>query len=134
MGIGIADHSFVVKFDNSYAYGEKEDEFKTLCKLVYEVPNLMVAEVPVQEYGDKENDDLRERFKLTKDDFPAYFLFNEANKEGLRYSGAIKAADMAAWLRRQKVAAPAIGTIAEPDEIAKAFLKDGFADAQVEAA
>lgn len=132
--VQIPGQQFFVKFDQSYAYGEKEDEYKVLCKMAHSVPKFLVAEVPVQEYGDKENDDLRERFKLKKDDFPAYFLFNEANKDGVKYSGAIKAADMATWLRRQKIPFPAIGTIAELDEVAKAFLKEGLADAQIEAA
>jgi endoplasmic reticulum protein 29 len=130
----IPDHSFFVKFDQSYAYGEKEDEFKLLAKTAYNAPKCLIAEVPVQEYGDKENDDLRERFKITKEDFPAYFLFNEANAEGLRYKGSIKATDMATWLRQQKVAMPSIGTIAELDEIAQKFLKDGFSDSHIDAA
>merc|ERR1719230_144162 len=96
--LAIPGQSVLVKFDKSYAYGEKEDEFKSLCKLAYKVPNFLIGEVPVQEYGDKENDDLRERFKLKKDDFPVYFLFNEANKEGLKYEGSIKADEMAVWL------------------------------------
>merc|ERR1711988_668960 len=96
--LGIPDTTVLVKFDKSYAYGEKEDEFKVLCRLAYSVPNFLIGEVPVQEYGDKENDDLRERFKLKKDDFPVYFLFNEANKEGLKYSAAIKAEDISGWL------------------------------------
>jgi len=132
--VGMPGQSFFVKFDQSYAYGEKEDEFKALCKISHKVPNFLVAEVPVQEYGDKENDDLRERYKLKKDDFPVYFLFNEANKDGLKYSGSIKADDMAAWLRRSKIPVPSIGTIAELDEIAKAFLKEGLADTQIAAA
>merc|ERR1712232_1364128 len=109
--LAIPDHTFLVKFDQSYAYGEKEDEFKILCKLAYAVPSFLIGEVPVQEYGDKDNDDLRERFKLSKDNFPAYFLFNAANKDGLKYTGNIIAADVAAWLRTQKVKMPAIGTI-----------------------
>jgi endoplasmic reticulum protein 29 len=132
--LAVPDHSFFVKFDQSYAYGEKEDEFKVLCKTSHKVKKFLVAEVPVQEYGDKENDDLRERFSLKKDDFPVYILFNEANKDGLKYTGAIKADDMAAWLRRQKISVPSIGTIVELDEIALAFLKDGLAEKHIEAA
>ena len=73
----------LLRFDSSYAYGEKEDEFKILCKHVgkpewlspmaagppsaelhdrrgmVEGKPLRFLEVPVQEYGDKENDDLR---------------------------------------------------------------------------
>lgn len=124
--LAIPDHSVLVKFDQSYAYGEKEDEFKTLCKLAYSVPNFMVGEVPVQEYGDKENDDLRERFKLSKDDFPVYYLFNQENSAGLKYTGAIKAEDIAGWLRRNKVKMASIGTIEELDALVKQFLKDGM--------
>ena len=36
--LAIAEHSLLVKFDQSYAYGEKEDEFKVLCKQAYSVP------------------------------------------------------------------------------------------------
>eukprot|EP00440_Ansanella_granifera_P027574 gb/GFBE01029953.1/.p1 GENE.gb/GFBE01029953.1/~~gb/GFBE01029953.1/.p1 ORF type:complete len:209 (+),score=74.86 gb/GFBE01029953.1/:1-627(+) len=86
--------SFLVKFDQSYAYG-----------------------------------DLREKFKLSKEDFPAYFLFNEANSEGLRYSGSVKADLLANWLRRQQVKIPSIGTIEEFDELAKKFMKESFSDA-----
>merc|ERR1719353_296532 len=91
-----AGTSFLVKFDQSYAYGEKEDEFKELCKLAYGVKNFLVGEVPVQEYGDKENSDLADKFGLKKENFPAYFLFSADKKEGLRYSGPAKAADIAA--------------------------------------
>merc|ERR1711988_143696 len=131
--LAIPDQSVLVKFDKSYAYGEKEDEFKVLCKLAYAVPNFFIAEVPVQEYGDKENDDLRERFKIDKDDFPVYYLFNEKNKEGKKYSGAVKAADLGTWLRQNQIRMPAIGTIDELDQIAKKFMKEK-ADADIESA
>merc|ERR1712110_582895 len=117
--IALPDTTILVKFDQSYAYGEKEDEFKSLCRLAHDVPDFFVAEVPVQEYGEKDNDDLRERFKLKKEDFPAYFLFSQKNTEGLRYSGSIKAATIASWLRRNKISMPSIGTIADLDEIAQ---------------
>merc|ERR1711920_613795 len=111
-----------------------EDEYKTLCKLAYTVPNFFIGEVPVQEYGDKENDDLRERFGLKKDDFPVYFLFNKANKEGAKYSGAIKADAIASWLRKNQVKMPAVGTIQEFDELVKKFFQGGKSAAEVTAA
>lgn len=120
--------SLLVKFDQSYAYGEKEDEFKAVCKQAYPVSNFLVGEVPVQEYGDKENDGLREQFKLKKEDFPAYFLFNQANSAGLRYSGSIKADQLVSWLRRNGVKIAPIGTIEELDAVAKKFLKAGHSD------
>merc|ERR1712032_201403 len=108
--------------------------FKALGKFAYDVKHFMIAEVPVQEYGDKDNDDLRERFGLTKEDFPAYYLFDEANKGGLKYSGPVKAEDISIWLRRNKVKMPAIGTIDEFDVLARQFLKDGMKDETIAAA
>jgi len=116
--------SFLVKFDQSYAYGEKEDEFKLLCKHAHQVPHFMMAEVPVQEFGDKENDDLRDQFKLTKEDFPTYFLINEANPSGQRYTGAVKADLLVRWLRRHQIAIPSLGTIEELDILAQKFMQD----------
>jgi len=132
--LSVPEHSLLVKFDQSYAYGEKEDEFKALCKLAYSVPKFFIGEVPVQEYGDKENDDLKERFGIKKDDFPVYYLFNQANPKGFRYTGAVKADDIGAWLRRNLVRMPTIGTIEELDTLAKKFLKDGFSDETLTAA
>merc|ERR1712176_1267037 len=134
MQLSLPGHSLLVKFDKSYAYGEKEDEFKTLCKLAYPVSSFLIAEVPVQEYGDKENDDLRERFGLKKDDFPVYFLFSAGNKDGTKYSGAIKADAIASWLRRNQVKMPAVGTIQELDDIVKKFFKGGMASEEIAAA
>merc|ERR1712224_872447 len=105
---GLPGLSTLVKFDRGYAYGEKEDEFKTLCKLSYKVPNFFIAEVAVQEYGDKENQDLADRFKISKDDFPVYYFFDASNKEGLKYDGGITASDIGVWLRKQKIKMPAI--------------------------
>jgi len=129
--LSMPGQTYLVKFDQSYAYGEKEDEFKELCKLAYSVPGFLIAEVPVQEYGDKENADLMERYKLTKDDFPAFFLFDKAktNNDGLRYTGAVKAEDIGAFLRGKGIKFPSVGSIAELDVLAKKFLKGGLADA-----
>lgn len=132
--LAIPEHSVLVKFDQSYAYGDKEDAFKELCKISYAVPKFLIGEVPVQEYGDKENDDLRERYKLKKDDFPYYMLFNEQNKEGKAYAGPIKADQIGNWLRRNQIRVPSIGTIDELDQIAKKFLSEGKSDAQLEEA
>jgi len=126
--LAIPGYSVLVKFDQPYAYGDKEDEFKTVCKLAYEVPQFFVAEVPVQEYGDKENDDLRQRFGLKKEDFPAYYLFNSANSEGLKFAGDVKVDDITLWLRRNQIKLPLVGTIGELDQVAQKFLKDGLAE------
>merc|ERR1719313_2486053 len=123
--VAIPGRSWLVKFDKSYAYGDKEDEFKILCKQAFQLKDFFIGEVPVQEYGDKENDDLREKFKISKDDFPAYFLFTDADRAGKKYTGAITAHDLAIWLRQNGIKMPAIGTIYEMDQIATRFMKEG---------
>mmetsp|Transcript_23391 Transcript_23391/g.54398 ORF Transcript_23391/g.54398 Transcript_23391/m.54398 type:complete len:269 (+) Transcript_23391:80-886(+) len=143
--------SVAVKFDQSYAYGEKEDAFKTVCELAYSVPNFLIAEVPVEEYGDKINDDLRERFGLAVDEFPVYLLFSENGKKKVRFEGfpdpsarkpatwddeedgeweppmmeEINAENLLLWLRMNGVKMPSIGTIHELDQLAQKFMAKG---------
>uniref|UniRef100_A0A7S1WJA4 Endoplasmic reticulum resident protein 29 C-terminal domain-containing protein n=1 Tax=Alexandrium catenella TaxID=2925 RepID=A0A7S1WJA4_ALECA len=132
--LAIPDYSFLVKVDTTYAYGEKEDYFKELCKLAHGVPNFFPAEIPVQEYGDKENDDIRTRLGLQKEDFPVYYLHNAANKEGLKYTGAITTEDIARWLRQHKISFPSVNTIEEMNVLVKKLFKESFADEHVQAA
>lgn len=71
----------LVKIDKQYAYGDKEDAFKEFVKDVAS-STLVVAEVGVQDYGDKENDDIRERFNVDAESFPAFFLFKKGEVPG----------------------------------------------------
>jgi len=158
--VSIPGFTWLVKFDKNYAYGDKEDEFKELCKLAYKVPDFSIGEIPVAEYGDKDNDDLRLRFELKVDDFPVYFLFKGSAESNIRYEGFsdpvaskpatwddeedgpweppmlsdITAENLAKWLRQQGVKFPSIGTIAELDEVVKAFLQNGFKDSFIKEA
>lgn len=52
----------IVKFDVSYPYGEKHEEFVKLGSAYQSVEDLLVAEVPVKDYGEKDNEDLAIRF------------------------------------------------------------------------
>jgi len=78
----------VVKFDETYPYGKKQDVFKEVAKASLSQPKLLVAEVQVSDYGDKDNSDLAERFGLKKEDFPAYRMFINGNsKDAVAFSG-----------------------------------------------
>ena len=66
----------LLKIDKQYPYGDQEDAFKEFVKDA-DPSSLVVAEVGVQDYGDKENDDIREKFKVDAENFPAFFLFKE---------------------------------------------------------
>jgi len=52
----------IIKFDVSYPYGEKHEEFVKLGSAYQSVEDLLVAEVPVKDYGEKDNEDLAIRF------------------------------------------------------------------------
>lgn len=123
--------SVLVKFDHHHARGEKEADFREVCKQAYSVSNFLVGEVTVSKWGDsleKGNDRLVEQFRVKKKDFPAYFLFDEANSDGRRYSGSIQADQLVSWLRRNGVKIASFGTIKELDAVAKKFLKAGHTD------
>lgn len=150
----------MVKVDKSYAYGEKEDAFKALCKLAYPVKDLLIAEIPVQEYGDKENEDVATRLGVKTDEFPAYFLFKGSVESAVKFVGFPNPAsskpknwddeedgpwdapmiveptteNLVLWLRKNGIRTPSVGTIAELDEVAMRFLKEGLKDADIEVA
>ncbi|BFZ04348.1 hypothetical protein BsWGS_07387 [Bradybaena similaris] len=129
----------LVKFDETYPYGEKQDVFKEVAKSSISQPDLLVAEVPVGEYGDKENLDLAEKYHITKDQFPAYRLFLKGNTgEPVAFTGETTNADAiknfvtqqsGVWLGRP-------GCLEEFDQLVEEFLKaaKGKRDAVVEKA
>lgn len=147
--------TLLAKIDKAYPYGDKEETFKELCKLSYRVKDFLIGEIPVQEYGDKENEDLQKRFDVKTDDFPVYFLFkNGAAEPPIRFQGfpdpnAKKPAtwdddedgpweppfrtdvtpeNFVTWLRMQGVKMPYGGTIFDLDQVAQRFMKTGFKD------
>lgn len=48
-------------------------------------PDILVAEVGVKDYGDKENVDVAERYKIVKEDYPVMLLFQQGKTEPIRY-------------------------------------------------
>ncbi|EFA09214.1 windbeutel [Tribolium castaneum] len=65
----------LVKFDVAYPYGEKHDVFTKLAEELAQNDKLILAEVGVKDYGDKENEQLALKFGVGKDDLPAVRLF-----------------------------------------------------------
>jgi endoplasmic reticulum protein 29 len=55
-----------------------------------EIPELLVGEVGIKDYGEKENDDLAKRFNVAKDDFPVAVLFvygKDGKRQEYRFDG-----------------------------------------------
>lgn len=65
----------LVKFDVAYPYGPKHDAFNSMAASARNSPDVLIAEVGVKDYGEKENSDLAERFKIDKEKFPVVKLF-----------------------------------------------------------
>lgn len=65
------------------------------CCCVWPIRRLLVTEIKLKlntsrdssDYGDKDNDDLKERFGIKKDDYPEYRLFVRGKEEPLIYQG-----------------------------------------------
>ncbi|BES97372.1 Endoplasmic reticulum protein [Nesidiocoris tenuis] len=75
----------LVKFDNAYPYGPEHDAFEEVCESAAPVENLLVAEVQVKDYGEKDNQDLAQKYGARKKDFPALKLFLKGKEEPLNY-------------------------------------------------
>jgi len=146
--INVPEFKFLVKIGDAlsdFSRGftanleEHHEEWSVLCDMVYGAKNFIAAEIPVDppiSSRNYENHDIFERFSLGKDEFPAFYLYTEENKQpqngpnGIRYRGVVDANLMAAWLRTHNVPVPMPGTIAELDQLAKKFMKD-FSDSHI---
>ena len=51
------------------------------------------------EYGEKENDDLRERFNINKEEFPVYKLFRQNEDTPIDFTGEVKADELAKFVK-----------------------------------
>ncbi|XP_071790383.1 endoplasmic reticulum resident protein 29-like [Asterias amurensis] len=79
----------LVKFDENYPHGEKQEEYKKIASGGSSQPELLIAEVGIQDFGSKENGDLAERFNILKEERPTYKLFLQGKKEPISYIGEI---------------------------------------------
>jgi len=120
--------SVFVRFDKEYSYGDEHDAWKDFAKKVGESSaDMLVCDVGVSEYGEKENADLSDRYSIKTEDFPSYRLWlkGKATAEPVVFKGDKKSdaflrfaqAEAGVW-----VGLP--GQVKEMDELAKGFAKD----------
>lgn len=67
----------LVKFDVAYPYGEKHEAFTAFAKEARDIDDLLVADVGVKDYGEKDNEALAKKYGAHKDNFPAVRLFTK---------------------------------------------------------
>ncbi|UJR13184.1 hypothetical protein I4U23_000206 [Adineta vaga] len=77
----------LVKFDDKYPYGENQDQFKKFAENTVNMENLLIAEIPITDYGEKENEQLATEYKITKNDFPVYKLFLRGRSQPIDFTG-----------------------------------------------
>jgi len=118
--------SVMVRFDKEYSYGDEHDAWKSFAAKVGDSSaDMLVCDVGVSEYGDKDNSDIAEKLSIKSDDFPQYRLWKKGSKEPLVYKGDKKED---AFLRFAQAEADIwvglTGQLKEFDALAKAFPGD----------
>eukprot|EP01012_Entosiphon_sulcatum_P029606 TRINITY_DN3616_c0_g1_i1.p2 TRINITY_DN3616_c0_g1~~TRINITY_DN3616_c0_g1_i1.p2 ORF type:complete len:392 (-),score=102.21 TRINITY_DN3616_c0_g1_i1:12-1187(-) len=124
--VGSGKFDVLVKFDTSYAYGEKEEQFAKFTErlaTVRHAENFLIGVVGVEDYGAKKNDDLRERFGLKTEDFPAYKLFKSNSAEPISFTGPIEADSLARFVAQNVGLWIGLdGTLEQYDKLVQGFL------------
>ncbi|XP_054722687.1 endoplasmic reticulum resident protein 29-like, partial [Uloborus diversus] len=113
----------LVKFDITYPYGEKEDEYGKVAESARFSPDLLIAEVGVQDYGEKENSDLADKYNVHKDDFPVLKLFIEEKSEPFTFTGNFKADEIKNFIKKHSSVRLVLDKcLPQFDELAEKFM------------
>ena len=75
----------MIKFDVAFPYGEKHEEFAKVAATTKDATDLLVGEVGVKDFGNKDNAKLAQRFGIKKDDYPVVLLFLQGKTEPLKF-------------------------------------------------
>lgn len=79
--------TILLKFDDSYPFGEKHNTFTQVAADIAENKNIIVGQVGIKYYGEKDNQEFSDKFGITsKDDLPVLKLFVQGEDEPFTYS------------------------------------------------
>lgn len=88
---------------------------------------MLLGVVGVQDYGDKLNDDLRERFDVSTDDFPVFKLFGSGDVK--TFSGDVTEENLKRFIKNEcGIWLGLEGCLEEFDMLAEKFMKAANAD------
>merc|ERR1719217_556936 len=121
--------SVFVRFDKEYSYGDEHDAWKDFAAKVGDSSaDMLVCDVGVSEYGDKDNSDIAERFSIKSDDFPQYRLWlkgKSSSTDPAAYKGDKKSDAFLRFVQAEAgvwVGLP--GQLKDFDALAKSFSSD----------
>merc|ERR1712179_12571 len=116
----------LVKFDVAYPYGDDHDEFAKISKDAESVDGLFIGEVGIKDYGEKDNEDLAERFNVKKEDYPVAILFTKGEDgevKHVKYTGKFEVANLKAFVRKHSgIYMTLVGCIEAFDKLADKLL------------
>ena len=120
-------YASLIKFDVAYPYGDEHEEFAKIAKEAAESPDLFIGEVGIKDYADRDNEALKKRFNINKDDYPVAILFvhnkDEKILEKYTYDGKFTAEDLKKFVRKNSgIYLPLPGCIEEFDKLVDKLL------------
>jgi endoplasmic reticulum protein 29 len=105
--IGSEYFDILLKFDVSYPYGDKEKEFVAFTHRVANMSGLvqfqrfLIGFIGVEDYGDKQNQDLADRFGVKASDFPVFKLWKRGSKEPIDYTKDVDADSLSRFISEE---------------------------------
>lgn len=116
----------LIKFDVAFPYGDKHEAFVALAKDSKDVEDLLIAEVGVKDYGEKDNEALAKKYGATKDNFPVVKLFIKGKPEPIPFddSKGFTSVELRRFIREKSglyLSLP--GCLKEFDKLAIQFMK-----------
>ncbi|KAI5632350.1 protein windbeutel [Phthorimaea operculella] len=121
----------LVKFDVAYPYGDKHEAYSALAMEAKDVDELLVADVNVKDYGEKDNEALALKYGASKDNFPLVKLFLKGKSDPIPFddSKGFTTETLRAFVREKSglyLSLP--GCVRQLDLLAAKFMQSGEAD------
>ncbi|KAG6449740.1 hypothetical protein O3G_MSEX006225 [Manduca sexta] len=116
----------LVKFDVAFPYGDKHEAFVALAKDSKDVDELLIAEVGVKDYGEKDNEALAKKYGASKDNFPVVKLFVKGKSEPIPFddSQGFNSDELRRFVRvNTGIYLSLPGCVRELDSLATKFMK-----------
>jgi len=112
----------LAKFDDKFPFGDKQEIFKKFAENVAHIKNLLLAEIPIMDHGEKENHKLALEYGIKRVDYPVYKLFLKGKSKPIDYTGDKTAEDLIRFLSQNtKLWFGLPGTLEELDHLAQEF-------------